>query len=75
MQAENFFFPLDNLPSLTVRMVLYTQHKKLRIDEKNRENQNRICGKLFFCMCKNNQNIIKALLLKDIPLGGYWPHT
>ena len=30
----------------------------------------------FFCiMCKNTYDTRKVLLLKDIPLGGCWPHT
>jgi hypothetical protein len=56
-------------------MIHYIQPKTQRIDEKNGENLNHFCGKLFFIMCKNSHNSIKALLLKDIPLGGCRPLT
>jgi hypothetical protein len=56
-------------------MVLCSQLEKRSIDEKNRENTNHICGKLFCIMCKNTYDTRKALLLKDIPLGGCWLHT
>ena len=64
---ENFFFPLDNLPCLTVRIVCWYLVEKWRIDKKNREKTNHICVKLFDAMFKIPRHPMKALRSKDIP--------